>query len=535
MIELINADYQDFVHLSAELVDLDKRIAEIKLPIEQLRGEIVQVREGLTGTMDEISKCLQKKREIRLKEAAEQEVKRLNEKLDNVKEHLGSATKADTLPLINLLERLSLDVVQLEFVVKLHEKHISDHMKEEAKEIKSLLLDKLKQCFLQTVENADKKSIEQCLKIYLMLGEVKTAEQTFRQSAVLPKMNQLICESSLQNNPQGLIGIYDKIIEFLKSKVLILLNVVSSNASFIEFDFLINSFWTEVEQKIETNMSSIFAPGNPNQFHQKFTSTLTFLETIEQYAVSPNAFKAHSQYKSFMVKWNLLVYFQIRFQEIGASMESICSKNVNQLFVTKKGSFNLQPFESTITSIQMSWNDGVYLPHLFSRFFKLTLQIISRLSSWIDQALESEKFQCEEYTQTAILMLLYTDVINFLEEFPKILQIVLRKAPSQFQVQKQLLEKCLSESHKSLSERLTIIEIKVAQDLIANSSPYIKQVNDIPRLYRKTNRDIPTKNCAYVDHTLAATKEFHEKYKEDVGLERVLQFLLNVFTALTEQ
>lgn len=534
MIELINADYQDFVHLSAELVDLDKRIDDIRLPIEQLRGDIIQVKEVLTGTMDDISECLQKKREIRLKEAAIQEVERLNEKLDKVKDQLATS-KVEVLSLINLLERLSLDVVHLEFVVKLHEKHISPVMKEEAKEIKLLLLDKLKQCFLQTLEKGDKKSIEQCLKIYLMLMEVKTAEETFRQSVVVPGMHQLICESSLQNNPQGLVGIYDKIVEFLKSKIFVLLNVISANANLKEFDFLINSFWTEVEQRIELNMNSIFAPGNPDQFHQKFTSTLTFLDRIEKYAINPSTFKKHPQYKSFMVKWNLMVYFQIRFQEIGAIIESVCSKNLNQLFVAGESPFKLQPFVSTITSIQTSWSDGVYLPHLFSRFLKLTLQVISRLSSWIDHVLETDKFECEEYTQTAFLMLMYIDVINFVKELPKILELVVKKAPSQFQTQKQLLDSCFNESRNSISARLTRIEMKVAQDLIANSSPYIKQVNDIPRLYRKTNREIPTKNCAYVDHTLAATKDFHLKYGQDVGMDRVLQFLVNVFTALTEQ
>ncbi|XP_063696542.1 conserved oligomeric Golgi complex subunit 2 [Culicoides brevitarsis] len=534
MIELINADYQDFVHLSTELVDLDKRISDIQLPIEQLRGDIVQVRDVLTGTMSEITECLQKKREIRLKEAAVHEVERLTVTLDKVKEQLSSTTKTEMVSCLNLLERLSLDVVKLEFVVKLHEKHISEAMHEEAKDLKLLLLDKLKECFLQVLEKDDKKSIEQCLKIYLMLNEVKTAEETFRKCVVVPKMSQIICESSLQNNPQGLVGIYSKITDFVERKMKNLLEIVAKNPNFKDFDFLINAFWTEIEQRIELNMNSIFAPGNPDQFHQKFTSTLTFLDQIESFSANKSKFKEHPQYKSFMVKWNLMVYFQIRFQEIGATMESVCSKSLNQLFVTGKD-FKLQPFVTMMTSIQTSWSDGVYLPHLFNRFFKLTLQLISRLASWIDQLLEAEKFECDDQTQTGFLMLVYIDVLTLLKEFPKILELTVKKAPSNFQSQKQLLESCFNESHRNLSDRLKKIEEKVSQDLIANSSPYIKQVNDIPRLYRKTNREVPTKNCAYVDHTLAATKDFHEKYGQNVGNERVLGFLENVFVALTEQ
>uniref|UniRef100_A0A336MWJ2 Conserved oligomeric Golgi complex subunit 2 n=1 Tax=Culicoides sonorensis TaxID=179676 RepID=A0A336MWJ2_CULSO len=534
MIELINADYQDFVNLSAELVDLDKRIEDIRSPIVQLRSDILEVKSMLSGTMNEISECLEMKREIRMKQVASEEIGRLTEKIGKVKDQLSSANENQD-SLLNLLERLSLDVVQLEFVVKLHEKHISESMKKDANEIKSLLLEKLKECFLHTIEDQDKKSIERCLKIYLMLNEIRNAEVTYRQSVVIPKMSKIITESNLQNDPQGLVGVYAKIIEFLETKLSILLSITSSNPNFKDFDFLINSFWTEVEQRIELSMNSIFAPGNPDQFHKKFTSTLVFLDTIEKYAKDSSVIKDHAQYKSFMDKWNLSVYFLIRFQKIGASIETVCSKNLNELFISDQNNFKLEPFLSTINSITTSWSEDVYLPQLFNRFFKLTLQLISRLCTWVDQVLETDKFECDNISQSTYLMMIYLDIVTLMKEFPKILETIVKKASKPFVTQRQLLENCFNESKKSLCTRLTQIELKVAQDLIANSAPYLKQVNDIPRLYRKTNREIPTKNCAYVDHTLAATKEFHEKYNKSIGMEKVSQFLINIFTELTDQ
>uniref|UniRef100_A0A336KZD7 Conserved oligomeric Golgi complex subunit 2 n=1 Tax=Culicoides sonorensis TaxID=179676 RepID=A0A336KZD7_CULSO len=534
MIELINADYQDFVNLSAELVDLDKRIEDIRSPIVQLRSDILEVKSMLSGTMNEISECLEKKREIRMKQIASEEIRRLTEKIGKVKDQLSSANENQD-SLLNLLERLSLDVVQLEFVVKLHEKHISESMKKDANEIKSLLLEKLKECFLHSIEHHDKKSIGRCLKIYLMLNEIRNAEVTYRQFVVIPKMSNIITESNLQNDPQGLVGIYAKIIEFLETKLSILLSITSSNPNFKDFDFLINSFWTEVEQRIELSMNSIFAPGNPDQFHKKFTSTLSFLDSIQKYAKDSSVIKDHAQYKSFMDKWNLSVYFLIRFQKIGALIETVCSKNLNELFISDQNNFKLEPFSCTINSITTSWSEDVYLPQLFNRFFKLTLQLISRLCTWIDQVLETDKFECDNVSQSTYLIMIYLDIVTLMKEFPKILETIVKKASKPFVAQRQLLENCFNESKKSLCTRLTQIELKVAQDLIANSAPYLKQVNDIPRLYRKTNREIPTKNCAYVDHTLAATKEFHEKYNKSIGMEKVSQFLINIFTELTDQ
>lgn len=32
------------------------------------------------------------------------------------------------------------------------------------------------------------------------------------------------------------------------------------------FDFVVNSFWPEAEDRLELNLSSIYAPGNPDHF-----------------------------------------------------------------------------------------------------------------------------------------------------------------------------------------------------------------------------------------------------------------------------
>jgi hypothetical protein len=36
------------------------------------------------------------------------------------------------------------------------------------------------------------------------------------------------------------------------------------------FDFLVNSFWPEVEQRLELHLPLIFAPGNPEMFYQVY-------------------------------------------------------------------------------------------------------------------------------------------------------------------------------------------------------------------------------------------------------------------------
>lgn len=47
------------------------------------------------------------------------------------------------------------------------------------------------------------------------------------------------------------------------------------------FNFLVNSFWAEVEEKIEQYIKSIFAPGDPVLFHK--VSKTNNLEICKNY------------------------------------------------------------------------------------------------------------------------------------------------------------------------------------------------------------------------------------------------------------
>lgn len=81
------------------------------------------------------------------------------------------------------------------------------------------------------------------------------------------------------------------------------------------YDFLVNAVWPEIVSCIETGVSSIFAPGNPNVFFEKYTQSIEFVEQFEVCCSSQASVKrlrAHPAYAVFMTKWSLPVYFQIR-------------------------------------------------------------------------------------------------------------------------------------------------------------------------------------------------------------------------------
>jgi hypothetical protein len=51
LVELINRDYTDFVNLSTKLVDVDTAVLRMRMPLNELRGNLVLVRENVNSTL----------------------------------------------------------------------------------------------------------------------------------------------------------------------------------------------------------------------------------------------------------------------------------------------------------------------------------------------------------------------------------------------------------------------------------------------------------------------------------------------------
>jgi hypothetical protein len=51
LVELINRDYTDFVNLSTKLVDVDGAVLRMRMPLNELRGKLVLVRDNVNSTL----------------------------------------------------------------------------------------------------------------------------------------------------------------------------------------------------------------------------------------------------------------------------------------------------------------------------------------------------------------------------------------------------------------------------------------------------------------------------------------------------
>ncbi|XP_021198347.3 conserved oligomeric Golgi complex subunit 2 [Helicoverpa armigera] len=538
MIELINKDYANFVNLCATLIGFDKAIVKIQVPLGQLNDEVVSVKQCLEDAMKELSMWmsqrhgLQKKKQL-LKHYS-QTINCLKT-LDNILQNISSKKKQEQ---VALADRAAMQYNQLKFSIAKCDSITKSEHKFKYKELGDKLIQTLNELLFKFYNNNDEENLLKTLITLASLDRVRESEMLIRKQAVAPLLQDIINEPNLQKSKDGLQGIYERILSLLDTKLKLLLTVTQhSKLSFLvkKYRFLVNCFWCEVESRLEVNLASIFAPGNPQIFYRRYSESIHFLRKLEEYCSADDIklMRDSAEYKSFQRRWNLPVYFQIRFQEIAGSYEAVLQKSPT---VEHNNDFVLRETHKCWNAVHECWTEGVYIEALAHKFWKLTLQMLSRYATWANayctQRIPSQKFEPTNVNKNLIdnSINIYVDVQTLLRKLPQLLELVQTKIPID---NKDLLGQSLRSSETVLEGTKEKVKECIVNELYDNFNVHLKQVSDIPRLYRKTNRSVPTKPCTYIDVVSNALNEFNQeasKKLDNVFTMELFESLFNVMT-----
>ena len=126
---------------------------------------------------------------------------------------------------------------------------------------------------------------------------------------------------------------------------------------------------------------------------------------------------------------------------------------------------------------------------------------------------------------------LYVDSSILIQRLPKLLEHIESK------VLHNKNRGILKESLKPTENLLQGTKIKICESIVNELFEFVnvqlKQVSDIPRLYRKTNRSIPSKPCTYIEVITRTITEFNENAAQKLDksfLVEVYESLFNVMT-----
>ncbi|KAJ1685311.1 hypothetical protein LUZ63_016701 [Rhynchospora breviuscula] len=554
LIDLVNRDYADFVGLGSRLAGAGDAAARIRAPLAELRSKVAALRGAAATQLVELRAGMER----RAATAASREL--LERMLDTfhvvskveklVKElptapsdlsgaEVGSVATDGTLQNLEsgnssritqsvLLERIASEMNRLKFYIG-DKKNLPfiENMEKRIQAATSLLDNSLEQCFVQGLEHRDNNAIYNCLRAYAAVDNTSAAEGLFRKTVVSPLIQDIIAYSGSNQSEavatvssDELEGDYQRIMQFVEKDCKFILELSSSaNSGLHVFDFLANSILKEVLSAIQKGKPGAFSPGKPTEFLKNYKSSLAFLAFLEGYCPTKAAvvrFRSETVYADFMRQWNVGVYFSLRFQEIAGTLDSSLTgpiKPIESREETQK--LLLKQSIQLLESLKTCWSDDVLVFSHCDKFLRLSLQLLSRYSTWLSTGLAARRDHSGD-ADWAIsapvedFVYVFHDVSVLISEFSgDFIGHVTQLLSNCSDEVVQLVRESIAQASQLLQQLLPVILDIMIESIVEKSVEDLSQLKGIRATYRVTNK-LPVRHSPYVSAILRPLKVFLE-------------------------
>ncbi|PWZ54144.1 Conserved oligomeric Golgi complex subunit 2 [Zea mays] len=559
LVGLINRDYADFVGLSARLKGVDAAAARMRAPLADLRDKVAAFRAGASAALAALRAGLQQR-------AAATAARELLEllldtshvvsKVEKLIKELPTAPSDSSnaeIPINDtgtpngeagtgvretqsiLLERIASEMNRLKFYIS-HAENLPfiENMEKRIQGATKLLDGSLERCFVDGLEHRDAKVIYNCLRAYAAIDNTSSAEELFRTTVVSPLIQKIVP----QNYARAVAGAssdvleddYQQIKECVEKDCKFILEISSSeNSGLHVFDFLGNSILKEVLSAIQKGKPGAFSPGKPKEFLRNYKASLGFLDFLEGYCFSKSAvtkFRYEPAYTDFMRQWNVGVYFSLRFQEIAGGLDSTLtntfsptgSNEAQQKPLLLKQSIKL------LESLDSCWGDEVLVFSHCDKFLRLSLQLISRYTTWLSYGLSARKASDRSPNSPAdaewALSIPIEDFIYIMHDVHVVIG-ELSESGSFIGHVNQSLGSCpievfnlvkgsILQAAEPLKELLPAIMDVMIGIIVKKSNEDLKHLKGITATYRMTSK-LPVRHSPYVSGILHPLKVFLEE------------------------
>ncbi|CAO1613356.1 unnamed protein product [Jaminaea pallidilutea] len=137
----------------------------------------------------------------------------------------------------------------------------------------------------------------------------------------------------------------------------------------------------------------LFFVGNLETFHSNFEATQNFFDSLDKSAPSDRAarnWRMHQDFVGFNKRWQLSVYFQMRYREIVSDCESVIAKMTSTTLSHSASSAStalpiLPVTAAAVSAFAAPWRSGSHLDPLIGRQWRLSLMVTARYYSWLRQ------------------------------------------------------------------------------------------------------------------------------------------------------
>lgn len=538
MVDLINEDYADFISLSTRLVGLDDRIEALKPPLNAFESRITRAEDDYRKRYQEIQNLLRKRSEARTEQSNSVTLETMKQSLERI---LSIQAQADISQ--KELERIATEFSHWNYWISEHSSwNYVQENKPQILRLEDQMLTTLQNIltghFSDGLEDID--AYIGCLKLYGTLGRFDLAENIFYDAVVKDELERVLNEYSEKRVNEGNISnLYQSITDLIDKKFISFARKTRIDGFETKFQFYVNSIAQKIFDKIMLKFPSIFSAANPQTFRSMFEKSLSFVQELENRCENVDEFRkmrACKAYQDFAIhKWPLTVYYQIRFKDIASKMDSSLDS-----CLVNNDSENIQVpcFPATtglIKALEHTWSDSVYIDQLKARFWRLSLQIIHRYSSWVKTSVEeltsenSNNMSSSESLNSAQVSSSRVNQVNPDLIALKILSDIefARRHILDFFDSKvsQKLGPNSDQARLTLSSLFNELECAhkdelfdfFIENILAQCTDSLKLLKNIPAQYRRTNRPAPTKASFFVPQILKPLQIFENETKRIYG------------------
>ena len=369
--------------------------------------------------------------------------------------------------------------------------------------------------------------ISHCLHGCTAIGKLEVIETAIRSICIQPAVEKAIEDGREEDFSTMLKKVTDAAFESC-AYVLELTRVVDSGLH--SYDFLAGTILAEVDAQLSTTQSNAFSPGIPKVFIKNYRAAMDFLNTLENSAptiASLNHFRASKHVEVFMKRWNLPVYFSLRFQEFAGDVDDELNKPGLDTSLASDGFLLTSTTQTWLTMCKCTAND-VFVPALADKFIRLMAQVLARYKSWVTTGIETLAIQqnTERTGESTMsmgvnntswggtaggeeLILVRLDVERLCERVRtdgvKNIESGVKSLGSEVS---SIATDCILNGVKdveSLIPKLSEFIIKVFVDRCVEA---LKQLKGITATFRMTNKPMPTRHSHFVPMILAPLETF---------------------------
>lgn len=566
MIELINRDYVDFVNLSGNLIGLDKAIANLQEPLVVIESEILNVEKVLNEAESKLLLALNQRQNLRERKLVVGSIMKVPNYLEHLEKLLENVTTETVTTMLednpakgNVIERAANEFNQLQhLLMKCGDNPVTSNLKLRVEQVDSNLMNRMEEALFFGIDGKKKEIVQKTLYTFMVLDKCSYAENLIRVRLIEPTFDTLLNQNSLKRDPQDLSGLLLKVKEFISQQLKDLVDISASCEDPSGFNLIPHCIWPEFYEALVTNLDCIFAQGNPDLLHKRYISTTEFLDYLDSLykGSGSQSLRNDPKYQQLLNRWNLPVYFQIRFQELAGQLESSLA---DPFAPTNKeqSPFNLKSTDSLMNMMNACFNPDIFLPPLAHRFWKLCLQLMARFQMrFRDVLLEVKQIDAasslaKSSSSTKLMELennsgilasgaslqnlvqLDSDITLILENIPNVWTNAWKRFELLGLKDPVVFENAFQASAQSLRNISIPIGKMMVNELYGQCAIHLRTVGDIPRLYRRTNKEAPTKCFNYVHQMLSVINDFRSLHQDHT--KNVDEWTRGVLQVLSKQ